>query len=405
MANPSDVRRAPVESVINSETFTTKDRLRVSNTSTNFFSSFQFGKGGQWDESTSNGGTATYDSTLGGINLSATSTTNSEVIFQTRRTMHYIPGRASGLSGAFRLSNVTANMRYRWGLFDENNGAFFEINGSNIYCVVRSNTSGSVVETKVSRDQWNEDKLDGTGRSGIVLDLTKQHLLLIQYEWYGAGEVKFYFIIDGRKRLVHVISHANRISTVWARTPFLPIRAEVKNLTGVNGGGTMYFGSVSMYLEGGGGYEGQIVNLSTPITGFTTTSSNTFYPIISGRLKSTSLNAVVVPLNFQIATVDNTSLHYKVLINGTLTGGTWVDTPNTDPITQYNVTSTAITGGTEIFGGFQAAPGTAPVITFDFDSQLGRSSLGTVSDVFTICAATTNGNKVVVASVNWLEQR
>lgn len=405
MTHTGNLRSAPVESVINSETFTTKDRLKTSGITTNFFSSFQFGKSGEWDESTANGATATWNSNLAGIDLSVSGTLNSEVIFQTRRVMHYVPGRASGLSGAYRLSNITTGIRYRWGIFDENNGAYIEVNGSDIFCVVRSSTTGSVVENKVPRTLWNEDKLDGTGRSKITLDLTKQQLLYIEYEWYGAGEVKYYFVIDGRKRLVHATSHANHVSTVWSRTPFLPIRAEVKNVTGASGGGTLYFGSTSHTSEGLETYLGQVVNLASPITGYTTTAANTFYPILSGRLKANSLNAIVVPINFQIATVDNTSLHYKILINATLTGGTWVDVPNTDPVAQYNSTATAVTGGEQVFGGFQASPGTAPQIVFEFDGQLGRSSLGTVSDTFTICAATTNANKVVVTSVNWMEQR
>jgi len=408
MTHTGNLRSTPADSVINSETFTSKDRLKTSDVTTTYFTSFQFGQTGDWDSQVSNGGTKTYNATLGGIDLGVSSTLDSESIFQTRRVMSYVPGRASGLSGAYRLSNLTSGIRYRWGIFDENNGAFVEVNGSNIYCVVRSNTTGSVVDSSVPRSSWNEDKLDGTGRSGITLDLTKQQLIYIEYEWYGAGEVKYYFVIDGRKRLVHVASHANHISTVYCRTPFLPIRAEVKNLTGATGGGILYFGSVSHVSEGDSARRGQTQNIASPITGYSCATAGTFYPVFSGRLKSTALNALVKPLSMRLSSLNHTSdgLHWRIIFSGTLTGGTWVDFPIADPVSQYNTTATAISSGYTLVAGFQPASAAGQLITFPLENNpLGRGLLGTVSDQITLAVAGVNNTTTVMWSIDWLEER
>ena len=406
MSNSSVSNLHPRDRSINSENFTTKDRLKVSEVTTTYFTSFQFGQTGDWDSSRSNSGTTTYNATLGGMDLGVASTLNSESIFQTRRVMSYVPGRSSGLSGAYRLSNLTPGIRYRWGIFDENNGAFFEANGSDINCVVRSNTTGSVVESSVPRSSWNEDKLDGSGRSGIILDLTKQQLPYIEYEWYGAGEVKYYFLIDGRKRLVHVASHANRISTVYCRTPFLPIRAEVKNLTGAADGGTLHFGSVSHVSEGNADRRGQVANIASPITGYELTTAGTFYPVFSGRLKSTSLNALVKPLGFRLSTLGHTEgLHFKVLFSGTLTGGTWVDAAVVDPVSQFNTTATAISSPAILFAGYQPPATAGQLIHFPQDAPLGRGTLGTVSDMVTLAIAGTSNNTHVMWSIDWIEER
>jgi hypothetical protein len=402
----ANLRSASIESKINSETFTTKDRLKVSSVHTTYFTSFQFGQTGEWDSSRSSGGTTTYNATLGGMDLGVSSTLNSESIFQTRRVMSYVPGRSSGLSGAYRLSNLTPGIRYRWGLFDENNGAFIEVNGNEMYCVVRSNTTGSVVDNSVPRSLWNEDKLDGSGRSGIILDLTKQQLPYIEYEWYGAGEVKYYFVIDGRKRLVHVASHANHISTVYCRTPFLPIRAEVKNLTGATEGGTLHFGSVSHVSEGEGDRRGQVANIASPITGYTLTTADTFYPVFSGRLKSTTLNALVKPIGFRLSTLGHSEgLHFKVLFSGNLTGGTWVDAAVVDPVSQFNTTATAISSTATLFAGYQPPATAGQYIEFLQDAPLGRGSLGTVSDMVTLAVAGTSNNTKVMWSIDWIEER
>lgn len=396
----------PRDRSINSENFTTKDRLKVSEVTTTYFTSFQFGPTGEWDPLTSSGGTITYNATLGGMDLGVSSTLNSQSIFQSRRVMSYVPGRSSGLSGAYRLSNLTSGIRYRWGIFDENNGAFFEVNGDDINCVVRSNTTGSVVDSSVPRSSWNEDKLDGSGRSGIILDLTKQQLPYIEYEWYGAGEVKYYFLIDGRKRLVHVASHANRISTVYCRTPFLPLRAEVKNLTGASGGGTLYYGSVSHVSEGNADRRGQVANVASPITGYTLTTAGTYYPIFSGRLKSTTLNALVKPIGFRLSTLGHTEgLHFKVLFSGVLTGGTWVDAAVIDPVSEFNTTATAISSPAILFAGYQPPATAGQFISFPQNAPLGRGSIGTVSDMVTLAVAGTSNNTVVMMSVDWIEER
>ena len=396
---------APTE-FLTSENFTSKDRIKTSDITVTYFTSFQFGQTGEWDSSRSNSGTTTYNATLGGMDLGVASTLDSESIFQTRRVMSYVPGRTSGLSGAYRLSNITAGIRYRWGIFDENNGAFFEVNGSDISCVVRSNTTGSVVDTSVSRSSWNEDKLDGTGPSGITLDLTKQQLPFIEYEWYGAGQVKYYFLIDGHRRLVHATSHANRISTVWCRTPFLPIRAEVKNLTGAADGGILHFGSVNHVSEGDAARRGQVANVASPITGYTLTTAGTFYPVFSGRLKSTALNALVKPIGFRLSTLGHSEgLHFKVLFSGVLTGGTWVDAAVVDPVSQFNTTATAISSPAILFAGYQPPATAGQFISFPQDSPLGRGTLGTVSDMVTLAIAGTSNNTVVMWSVDWVEER
>ncbi len=50
--------------------------------------------------------------------------------------------------------------------------------------------------------------------------------------------------------------------------------------------------------------------------------------------------------SLQAATNDNTNVYWKLLQNATLTGGTWVDHPDPNSFMQYNITQTAVSGGT-----------------------------------------------------------
>ena len=86
-------------------------------------------------------------------------------------------------------------------MFDEENGMFFEDDGENYYVVLRKN---GVETVRVARENWNGDKLNGVGRSGILFDSTKQQLLGIEYEWYGTGMVRFGYVIDNE---LHAYPH------------------------------------------------------------------------------------------------------------------------------------------------------------------------------------------------------
>ncbi len=388
--------------------FTSKNRLKTSPYETSFFNTFQFGKETDvWDESTVNGATASHDLSRSGITMAVTSTAGSEVIRQTKHVMRYIPGRTSTVSFAVKLETPVVGVRRRFGLFDENNGAFFEDGGDGTYyCVLRSKTSGSVVETRVARANWNGDKLDGTGKSGITANPTAQHMINIEYEWYGAGQVKFSYIINGETHHIHTFNTANVLTTVWSATPFLPIRLELKNVTGVAGTHYLYQGSNSIISEGVPEKLGTSQNIITPLTGRTMTLANTFYPIVSIRLKSTALQGIALPTSFQAATTDNANIFYKLIVNATLTGASWVDMADPNSFTQYDLSATGMTGGTDIDAGFVVSGASSTIlINSKTANQIGRSSMGTVSDTLTLAVACGTANKSAIASMTWIEQR
>jgi hypothetical protein len=135
-------------------------------------------------------------------------------------------------------------------------------------------------------------------------------------------------------------------------------------------------------------------------------SANTFYPILSIRLKSTALKGIVLPTFFQAATIDNTSVFYKLIRNATLTNANFVDMPDANAFTQYDVSATAYTNGVDLDSGFVIGGG-GTSIRLDRDTvyQLGRSSLGTVSDTLTLAIASPNANKAALSAMTWIEQR
>ena len=390
---------------------TSKGIIKVSTPEIIFFNTFQYGtETDVWDTGTSNGGTAYFSSNLSGVTMQVTNQIGSEVIRQTRNVMRYIPGRSAELTFAIRFENPVVGIRRRIGLFNGTDGFYFEDNGGDYACVLISSDDGVPYMERIPRNQWNGDKLDGSGLSGFTASADTQQIVTFEYEWYGGGQIVFKYIINGITIIIHTINTANRLKFPWCKTPFLPIRLELTNTTGVAGTHFMYQGSNSLTNQGFTDKLGIAQSLLTPLTGYHLALGRIFYPVISIRLKATNLQGIVLPTFFQGSTIDNTIIFYKLVRNATIVGGTWLDMSDPNSFVQYNMTSTTpITDGIDLDAGIIAAGGghVGARVALDKDTQyqIGRSNLGTISDTLTLAIAAYNSNKDVVASFTWIEQR
>ena len=412
---------------------TSKGRQKVSPYETVFFNTFQFGtETDVWETDVTGTGSATHAPASSQVLISINGDNGDKVIRQTLLSQRYVPGRSSTVSFAITLGTPVEGIRKRLGMFNEaGDGFWFEdsgvwADGAPIYNCTVSNGGSDIA---VPRSAWNGDKLDGTSSSGITADPTKIQLVNIEYEWYGAGQVKFGWVIDGATHVVHTHRNANRYDRPWAQTPFLPIRVEMEALTTVAGGPyTMLQGSNSVISEGTVGKLGIAQNISAPFYGTRMASAlssegtkDNWYPVLSIRLKSTALNGIVLPQMFQVATIDNTNVFYKLVRNATIpaavTAGAsgpqpWLDHPDPNGFTQYQtyITPANITEanhGRILDSGFVISGGGGTGVRLDAKTayQIGRTSLGSVSDVFTILCASNGTGKDALASFTWIEQR
>lgn len=383
------------------------NRLRTTGFQSTWNNTFQFSKEtDNWDELTVTGGSATWNANNSGVDLVTTTASGASVIRQTQRVITYSPGRPAQLNQQVKFATPIVNLTQRIGLFDSNNGFFIElVDATTINFVIRTNTSGSMIETRIPRANWSGDKLDGTGASGITLDFSKQQLISFDYEWYGVGTVTLGFIINGSIINCHTVYTANTQITVWAATPFLPIRLELFN-TGITAStSTMRQGSNSVIADGLAEIPGASVSYSSPA--LVTLSNGTYVPMISIRLQSTALNGVLKPSLLTttaiVASGATTAIAYKIIKNGTLTGASWANNPNTSSFSQVDSSSTAVSGGSVIRQGVSTG---TPEDMSNIIFQLGRQSMGTVSDIFTIAIASLNATTTYgLASLQWIESR
>jgi hypothetical protein len=88
----------------------------------------------------------------------------------------------------------------------------------------------AVREERIPQSKFNKDKIDGTGKSGYNIDVTKMQMLGIQYSWYGAGFADFMIRgVDGNFITAHRFKNNNINNEAYMRSGNLPARYEVGN--------------------------------------------------------------------------------------------------------------------------------------------------------------------------------
>ena len=390
---------------------TSHNRRKVSTYEITDFATFPFSKNeNDFDEQITGTASATHQPYLGMVQLSVGGSAGDQIICQTRRVQRYLPGRANEVSIAIILNNTTSGIRSRFGVFDEYNGAYFEHDGDDYNVVIRRNTASGIEEERIARVDWNQDKLDGTGPSGIIGDPTAIQMLVIEYEWYGAGQVDFKFVIDNNAHSVHQFNHANRHDHTWASYGSFPIRYELTNVAGTSGTHTVLHGSHSFLTEGTTTLLGKQLSISSPLTGYNLATARTFYPVVAIRLKSSALNSVVIPDEYAAGLLDKTDMFVRVIEKPTtVTGGTWISAGAESPL-EYNLTATSYTGGTISSTKFISEKQMGQSINFAERAitQIGRkttTTIGDTSEVFLIAAAATDNDKDAWISLGWIEVR
>lgn len=367
-------------------------RLRVSNPFTIFDSQNRYQKDAQFDESTVNGAAITYDVNTSTVLMAADTTSGSKAVRQTYRVFPYQPGKSLLVLATFVMAAGQANLRQRVGYFNTDNGVFFQKNGTTNAFVLRSNITGTPSDARtVNQADWNGDKLDGTGTSGITLDTSKAQILFMDFEWLGVGSVRCGFVIDGQFIICHTFENANEITSVYMTTAILPVRYEIEATAALATGATMKQICSSVISEGG--YQQSVATQFARRTTTLTTIGTTFLPLVSIRLASDSLGAVVLLQSVQVLPTTNQNYEIAVFKNATLTGASYNTT--TFNHVDYDVTASAITGGTMILQNYVTSTAQGRTVSttpagYNFDLQLGVSLAG-VSDVFTLAIRTVSG--------------
>lgn len=376
-------------------------RLRISQPFTIFDSQHRYQENDKWSTLTGVSGTTTYRANESVVDLNVTTRSGDYIYRETKRVFPYQPGKSFLNMSSFVFASGKTNLRQRVGLFGTQNGIYFEQSGNTNYLVLRSYISGSVNETRVAQSGWNLDAFDGNGPSNRILNTTKANIFWMDIEWLGVGDVRTGFVVDGHMEIAHIFHNDNQNTTSYMTTAVLPLRQEIENLNTTTSSSTAK--QICATVASEGGYEGfsRRYNVSLGTTEKNLAATGVSYPVISLRLPSGRLDAVVVPSNLNAIVTSNQNVQFKVLLNPTLSGASF--TAHYNGNVEYDVTASGLSGGTDIIGGYIQNNGTLDITSINsFNFQLGRTQAG-VSDVFTVVMVPTSPNTKILADLSWFE--
>jgi hypothetical protein len=352
-------------------------------------------------------GTATHDATDASTTM-ATSATNDAVIAQTYQRFNYQTGKSQQIFMTFAGFHPQANAIKRIGYFSSStvspftgdlDGLFLE--SSNGVVTVNIYKSGTLVES-IPQLEWNVDKLNGEGISAITVDWSKSQILLVDFEWLGAGRVRWSLVTGGQIIPFHNSMHANLIEGVYMTSPNQPLRWELRQ-TGAGSASFKYI-CATVGSEGGLNELGKILSVNDDNVPLVASSTASKYTAIALRLKTAGTGSFIDIVNVALyVTGANTPIAYEVLLNPTIAGVVSY-TPITNSALEVFLGATAntVTGGTLLDTGYVEARTSERVETKNA-IRIG-STIDGVRDTVVLVVRPLAASSTVHRSITWREQ-
>jgi hypothetical protein len=389
-------------------------RLRVSNPLVLHNSQFTYDLAPVIYEPITNGtgATVTFDSTNRYALLTFASTpTGGKAYMQSFEYLPYQPGRSQLIFITFNMLGGVANTLKFAGYSDGTNGIEFQLNGTTKQFVIYSGSSAG--NETVTQSSWNIDPLDGTGASGITLDVTKTQILVIDIQALYVGRVRVGFDIGGEVIYAHEFLHANTFTYPYAQTVNLPVRCGMTCTGTVST--TMNFICSAVISEGGSedinvyGYTFQQdsgpVNVGTGGTHMLSLRPRTTFNGITNRSR-------VAFIDVEIYNAGNQAVQWQLCIGQAITGTTTYNDVNTNySSSEYNVLGT-LSGSPAIVidGGYVASGGSVKTVTNTaiisrYPITLDAAGLHRAMGTLTLKATSFSGSQNCYGSIKFREIR
>ena len=390
-------------------------KLRVTAPKTLFDAKQLTGKLPQFfDEVVSGSGASSVWQLGDSLTLMSTTSAGDYVIRQTSMHFNYQPGK-SMLAYFTGMFAPEANIVKRVGLFQgqptapylPTDGIFLETSdGPNGYIAFRVlKTVGTPYALSATQLEWNLDKLDGSGSSGITADFNSTQLMVIDYEWLGVGRIRCGFNIGGQTVYAHQFTHPG-LTVPYITSGNQPVRYEIRQ-TGPGSGRLKHICS-SVMSEGGEEYIGSSITseLSAP-AGIAIVTSG-YRPIYAIRLNPTAHDLSLVLKKLHVLNTGNSDCIYKVVQNPTITGGSLIftDLPSNRDIQVAEGSATlGLSGGYDLASGYSGKGNSSVSFGVGGTELLGElavlgNRINGTPDMFVVAAKSLIGSSTVYTVVD-----
>lgn len=363
-----------------------------------------------WTTGSVGSGSAEHNSDRSSTILTVHTGSGDELICQTKKHFRYTPGVSLVISMTGVFGEAKTNTRKRMGYFSVNDGLYLQLTDSTLAFVLRNSISGSVTEEVIPQNDWNIDKMDGSGSSGINFDPSKTHIFVIDLQWLGVGRVRLGFYDRGQLHIAHEFLHDNVIGSAYMATPTLPIRWEILNTAETTSPTSVEQICFSVAAEGQIGSDGGIVrsaNRGTDVQSVSTTK----IPLISLRLTAVDVEANVVDITANIVSLTSADYLWEAILNPVISDvASYAAVSNS--IVEIDITrSGSVTGGIVLASGYTVSAGTPQVGTqmvekvLPLQSSIGISEdlAGNRDELVMVVQQISGGPDDFLASLKWRE--
>jgi len=390
-------------------------RLRVSDPAYRFDSQLTYQIDADlWDSSVATSATIAHDSAMRAATLTAAASNGSKAVLQSHYAAPYTPGRGQLAFVTFIFgATPSAGVSRRAGLYDETNdvGIYLEQTSAAVNVVLKPGGTGYATQT-IAQASWNIDPMDGTGPSGITLDLTKTQIFIVQYQALYVGRVTLAFDIGGEIVPVHAFDHSNVIAYPYISNANLPVHYSIR--TTAAAGGEMKAVCASVISEGGQNLE-EIPGRAFVSAGTVGNSATGTLLVIRAKAQINSINqlALAIPTSLDVA-VQDAGCWCEVRRNATVTAGDFTDVSALSMIEESfsgNAgTDPVVTAGTGTLIDRFWIPASNQVRTSQDKGILGKtllcySHLLATGDTLSVIYDSGGGTTDVYASLKWKEIR
>lgn len=328
---------------------------------------------------------------------------------QTFEHFRYTSGKGQLVLMTFNFNEASANTLKFVGYSDGTNGMEFQLSGTTKQFKISSDTDAG--NETVTQENWNLDKLDGTGKSGYNLDITKTQIFVLDFQALYVGRVRMGFDIDGQIVYCHEFDHANNIAYPYIKTANLPLRCGVSCS---NTASTTVNFICSTVIQENGASSQEGYNFAQE--GTATAASGARTHILSVEPKST-FNSIVNRTKFIFESLDVTvtgsnPIKWELCLGDVITGTTtFIDVNATYSASEYNILGT--TSGSPaivLASGYVAASATqkgatTTVVPFKYPICLNAAGNARALGRLTVLVTGIGGTSATRATLNWKEIR
>lgn len=295
------------------------------------------------------GASISYNNNTRGVTLTCGTAAGDKVSRTTDEYHHYQPGLSHLLEFTASLGDTgKENVTRRLGYYDDKNGIYLEMVNTSFNFVLRSNSTGSVVNVTIPQTEWNTDRMDGTGSdfnpTGYQIDPTKTNIYWIDLQWLGAGTIRFGVIINGVRVTCHSMHNANKNPTTYMSTASLPFKYEQEN-TGTSASTSEMNVYCATIKTEGEYHPSKIAGSHENTINVPSTANECLLGIRSAQTFNGYDNRITIyPRELDIYNAGSTPVVISLIRGVTITGGTWT-AKGGESSAEFNNTATSLSGG------------------------------------------------------------